>query len=112
MFSIINALANVIPGNCMFLINPISCFITCTGRGVQFSRTPSTINTSSRAALYVNVNGKGPAKRLASFQSAKGDPVGRLVSCCVVSMAISMPDLLDCIMVWPAVECWVMSVWT
>src|SRR6185503_14143611 len=76
MFSTQKAFARIQLLKFFCFMNPVSLLITSTGRGSQFSRTPSMIKTSFFSLLYVNVNGNGPAKRLASFHSIKGEPGG------------------------------------
>src|SRR5258706_10434261 len=68
---------------------------TVAGFGIQFSLTPSIIKTSFFPALYVNVKGKGPANRLASFQSANGELPGNATTLSVVSIVIAKFDFRD-----------------
>src|SRR6185437_7311523 len=75
---------------------------TFTGAGFQFSLTPSIINTFLSAWLYVKVKGKGPAKRLASFQSENGELSAKEISSLLVfSISMLKPDLIELMKVIP-----------
>src|SRR5260370_31086175 len=72
-----NALARmgVVPWNGGSAKSPTLHFFTIIGRGNQFWRLPS-ITTNGPSSSTLNVKGMGPAKRLAAYQSGKGEPAG------------------------------------